>query len=113
VSTAEPDERPGYNRVDPRSPFCLESDQGARSFSSEDVEALMRRKRGPDACELTELDITRGIARRLRAELIYGMPADAQLYTEQDIPTSRNLPMFMEFIFELLAAKKDPGPRGE
>jgi hypothetical protein len=47
------------------------------------------------------LDLARGVARRLRAELIYGMPTEAQVYEEQAVPTSRNLPMFMEFVFKL------------
>jgi hypothetical protein len=41
------------------------------------------------------------LARGLRAELIYGMPTEAQVYEEQAVPTSRNLPMFMEFVFKL------------
>ena len=29
---------------------------------------------------------------------------------ERDVPTSRNLPMFMGFVFEVLTGKEDPGP---
>src|SRR5215211_3489279 len=62
-------------------PFCLE-DQGARSLGSYtgDLEARMR---GPHACELRELDLARDMAHRLRTELIYGMPAEAQIYDER------------------------------
>jgi hypothetical protein len=106
VATHDPnDERQGYNRSDPRMPFCPEDPRvGAHKFDAVDYE---QRLTGPHACELRELEVTRGIARRLRAELIYGMPASAQLYDEQDVPTSRNLPMFMDFIFEILTGKKD------
>ena len=67
----------GYNLSDPQMPFCRE-DQGARSLGSYtgDLEARMR---GPHACELRELDLARDMAHRLRAELIYGMPAEAQI----------------------------------
>jgi hypothetical protein len=41
------------------------------------------------------------------------MPAEARIYDERDVPTSRNLPMFMEFIFEVLTGTKDPGGRYE
>ena len=71
---------------------------------------LEARLSGPHACELRELDLARDIARRLRTELIYGMPAEAQVYDERDVPTSRNLPMFMVFVFEVLTGKEDPGP---
>jgi hypothetical protein len=71
---------------------------------------LEARLSGPHACELRELDLARDIARRLRTELIYGMPAEAQVHDERDVPTSRNLPMFMEFVFEVLTGKEDPGP---
>jgi hypothetical protein len=57
------------------------------------------------------LDTARGIARRLRAEMIYGTPG--QPYTEQDVPTARNLPMFMGFIFEILTGRADSGERFE
>ncbi len=97
----------GYNLSDPQMPFCP-GEQGARSLGSA-AEDLERRLKGPDACELRELDLARGTARRLRAELIYGMPANAQLYDEQDVPTSLNLPMFMEFVYELLVGQKIPG----
>jgi hypothetical protein len=98
----------GYNLTDPQMPFCPE-DSGGRSFGSStgDLEARLR---GPHACELRELDLARDIARRLRSEMIYGMPAEAQIYDERDVPTSRNLPMFMEFVFEVLAGTEDPGP---
>jgi len=55
------------------------------------------------------LEIARGIARRLRAELIYDTPTTGRTFTEQDVPTSRNLPLFMEFVFEMLTGRKDPG----
>ncbi len=84
MSPYDSEERQPYNLSDPRMPFCPEPDQGARSFNEADVEALQRRMSGPDACELRELDIARGIARRLRAELIYGTPTTGQTYTEQD-----------------------------
>ncbi len=97
----------GYNLSDPQMPFCAE-DSGARSLGSSagDLEARLR---GPHGCELRELDLARDIARRLRSEMIYGMPAEAQIYDERDVPTSRNLPMFMEFVFEVLTAREDPG----
>jgi hypothetical protein len=69
--------------------------------------------RSPHACEIRELDLACGIARRLRSELIYGMPASAQVYTEDNVPTSRNLPMFMKFIFELVTGVEDPGLESE
>src|SRR5215203_1664433 len=98
----------GYNLSDPKMPFCPK-DSGARSLGSSagDLEARLR---GPHACELRELDLARDIARRLRSELIYGMPAEAQIYDERDVPTSRNLPMLMGFVFEVLTGKEDPGP---
>ena len=98
----------GYNVSDPQMPFCLE-DRGARSLGSYtgDLEARMR---GPHACELRELDLARDMAHRLRTELIYGMPAEAQIYDERDVPTSRNLPMFLGFVFEILTGKEDPEP---
>ena len=97
----------GYNLSDPQMPFCPE-DSGARSLGSSagDLEARLR---GPHACELRELDLARDIARRLRSEIIYGMPAEAQIYDERDVPTSRNLPMFMELVFEVLTGREDPG----
>jgi hypothetical protein len=107
VSDHDQGEGQGYNLSDPQMPFCLE-DQGARSLGSYtgDLEARMR---GPHACELRELDLARDMAHRLRTELIYGMPAEAQIYDERDVPTSRNLPMFMGFVFEVLTGKEDPG----
>ncbi len=108
MSTHDPNEGRGYNLSDPQMPFCPEEpDGGARSFDPEELRALLT---GPHACELRELELARGTARRLRAELIYGMPASAQVYGEEDVPTSRNLPMFMEFIYEVLTGEKDPGP---
>ena len=109
MSADDPREDQAYNRSDPQMPFCPRPDEGARPFSREDIDALMRQRSEPDDCELTELEITRGIARRLRAELIYAMPSTAQMYEERDVPTSQNLPMFMEFVFELLTGTKDPG----
>jgi hypothetical protein len=107
VSDHDQGEGQGYNLSDPQMPFCLE-DGGARSLGSYtgDLEARMR---GPHACELRELDLARDMAHRLRTELIYGMPAEAQIYDERDVPTSRNLPMFMGFVFEVLTGKEDPG----
>jgi hypothetical protein len=107
VSDHDQGEGQGYNLSDPQMPFCLE-DRGAGSLGSYtgDLEARMR---GPHACELRELDLARDIAHRLRTELIYGMPAEAQIYDERDVPTSRNLPMFMGFVFEVLTGKEDPG----
>ena len=107
MSDHDQGEGQGYNLSDPQMPFCLE-DQGARSLGSYtgDLEARMR---GPHACELRELDLARDMAHRLRTELIYGMPAEAQIYDERDVPTSRNLPMFMGFVFEVLTGKEDPG----
>jgi hypothetical protein len=90
-------------------PFCPdETGPSARPLGDSlgDWEA---RRSGPHACELRELDLARDIARRLRTELIYGMPAEAQVYDERDVPTSRNLPMFMEFVFEILTGREDPG----
>jgi hypothetical protein len=108
VSDHEQGEGQGYNLSDPQMPFCTE-DRGARSLGSYtgDLEARLR---GPYACELRELDLVRDIAHRLRSELIYGMPVEAQIYDERDVPTSRNLPMFMGFVFEVLTGKEDPGP---
>jgi hypothetical protein len=106
VSSHDPNEGGGYNLSDPTMPFCPEEDRGARRL---DAEELRQRLRSPHACELRELDLARGIARRLRSELIYGMPASAQVYTENSVPTSRNLPMFMKFIFELVTGEEDPG----
>jgi hypothetical protein len=107
VSDHDQGEGQGYNLSDPQMPFCLE-DRGARPLGSYtgDLEARMR---GPHACELRELDLARDMAQRLRTELIYGMPAEAQIYDERDVPTSRNLPMFMGFVFEVLTGKEDPG----
>jgi hypothetical protein len=111
VSTHDPNEGRGYNRSDPLRPFCPEdAHEGARKL---DPEAVLQRRTSPHACELTELDVARGIARRLRSELIYGMPASAQLFDEASVPTSRNLPMFMEFIFEVLTGTKGPGAQRE
>jgi hypothetical protein len=113
VSDHERGERRGYNLSDLQMPFCPE-ERGARPLGSDrDRAALEARLSGPHACELRELDLARDIARRLRTELIYGMPAEAQIYGEDDVPTSRNLPMFMEFVFEVLTGKKDPGPHPE
>jgi hypothetical protein len=111
VSDHDQGEGQGYNLSDPQMPFCLE-DRGAGSLGSYagDLEARMR---GPHACELRELDLARDMAHRLRTELIYGMPAEAQIYDERDVPTSRNLPMFMGFVFEVLTGKEDPGPMFE
>ena len=108
MSDHDQGEGQGYNLSDPQMPFCLE-DRGARSLGSYsgDLEAPMR---GPQACELRELDLARDMAHRLRTELIYGMPAEAQIYDERDVPTSRNLPMFMGFVFEVLTGKEAPGP---
>ena len=108
MSDHDQGESQGYNLSDPQMPFCLE-DRGVRSLGSYtgDLEARMR---GPHACELRELDLARDMAHRLRTELIYGMPAEAQIYDERDVPTSRNLPMFMGFVFEVLTGKEDPGP---
>lgn len=108
MSAYDPDEGRPYNLSDPRMPFCPEP-QGPRSFNEDDVEALRRRLEGPDACELRELDAARDIARRLRGELIYGTPTTGQPYSEQDVPTSLNLPLFMEFVFEILVGREDPG----
>ena len=107
MSDHDQGEGQGYNLSDPQMPFCLE-DRGARSLGSYtgDLEARMS---GPHACELRELDLAREMAHRLRTELIYGMPAEAQIYDERDVPTSRNLPMFMGFVFEILTGKEDPG----
>jgi hypothetical protein len=111
VSTDDPSEGRGYNLSDPQRPFCP-GEGGARALGSY-VGDLEARLTGPHACELKELDLARGIARRLRTELIYGMPAEAQVYSERDVPTSLNLPMFMEFVFEVLTGTKDPGPTYE
>jgi hypothetical protein len=109
MSTRDPSERRGYNLSDPQMPFCLD-EAGVRHFGdSAAMESFEARLRGPHACELRELDLARDIARRLRTELIYGMPAAAQIYEEQDVPTSLNLPMFMEFVFEVLSGREDPG----
>ena len=97
----------GYNLSDPQMPFCPE-DSGAR-FLGSDAGDLEARLRSPHGCELRELDLARDIARRLRTEMIYGMPAEAQIYDERDVPTSRNLPMFMEFVFEVLTGREVPG----
>ena len=107
MSDHDQGEGQGYNLSDPQMPFCLE-DRGAGSLGpyTGDLEARMR---GPHACELKELDLAREMAHRLRTELIYGMPAEAQIYDERDVPTSRNLPMFMGFVFEVLTGKEDPG----
>ena len=113
MSTSGPEESPRYNWTDPEMPFCIEPDPGIHTFRPEALQALEDRRRSPYACELKELDETRDIARRLRLELIYGMPDDAEQYTEMEVPTSLNLPMFMEFIFEALTKKKDPGPTFE
>jgi hypothetical protein len=113
VSDHEQGEGRGYNLTDPQMPFCPDpEDVGARRLGSAagDLEARIS---GPHACELRELDLAQGIARRLRTEMIYGMPAEARIYDERDVPTSRNLPMFMEVIFEVLTGTKDPGGRYE
>ena len=101
----------GYNLSDPQRPFCPQ-EPGARPLGAS-REAFEARLSGPHACELRELDLARGVARRLRSELIYGMPAEAQIYDEQDVPTSLNLPMFMKFVFEVLTGTKDPGEEFE
>jgi hypothetical protein len=110
MSTRDQSERRGYNLSDPQMPFCPD-EAGVRHFGDsaamENFEAWLS---GPHACELRELDLARDIARRLRTELIYGMPAEAQVYDERDVPTSRNLPMFLEFVFEVLTGTQDPGP---
>jgi hypothetical protein len=106
VSSHDPNEGGGYNLSDPAMPFCPEGDCGARRL---DAEELRQRLRSPHACELRELDL----ARRLRSELIYGMPAGAQVYTEDSVPTSRNLPMFMKFMFEIVTGEEDPGLESE
>jgi hypothetical protein len=112
MSTRDPNERRGYNLSDPQMPFC--PDQGVRhSGDPALMESFRARRSGPHACELRELDLARDIARRLRAELIYGMPAAAQVYEEHSVPTSRNLPMFMKFLFEVLTGTQDPGPLSE
>jgi hypothetical protein len=107
VSDHDQGEGQGYNLSDPQMPFCPD-DSGARSLGSY-TGGLEERLRGPNACELRELDLAREMAHRLRTELIYGMPAEAQIYDERDVPTSRNLPMFMGFVFEVLTGKEDPG----
>ena len=99
----------GYNLSDPEMPFCLEETGASARSLGDSVGDLEARLSGPHACELRELDLARDIARRLRTELIYGMPAEAQVYDERDVPTSRNLPMFMGFVFEVLTGKEDPG----
>lgn len=109
VPAYDPNEGRPYNLSDPNMPFCPEPQEGARRFNQDDIEKLRRRLEGPDACELRELGVARGIARRLREEMIYGTPTTGQPYREQDVPTSQNLPLFMEFVFEILAGKKDIG----
>jgi hypothetical protein len=108
VSDHDQREGRGYNVSDPQMPFCP-NEAGARPLE-DSVGYLETRLRGPHACELRELDLARGVAQRLRSELIYGMPTEAQVYEEQAVPTSRNLPMFMEFVFKVLTGKKDPRP---
>jgi hypothetical protein len=103
----------GYNVSDPQMPFCPDPEEVGARPPGDSLGNLQARLRGPHACELRELDIARGIARRLRSELIYGMPAEAQVYEESNVPTSRNLPLFMEFVFEILTGSKDPGPQYE
>jgi hypothetical protein len=110
MSTRDPNVRRGYNLSDPRMPFCPEEADVRRLGDPAAMESLEVRLSGPHACELRELDLARDIARRLRTELIYGMLAAAQIYEEYDVPTSLNLPMFMEFIFEVLTGTQDPGP---
>jgi hypothetical protein len=112
MSSYDPSEGGEYNLSDPHMPFCPE-DQGVRSAGDYQQALEARRKGSPHACELRELDEARGIARRLRTEMIYGMPTEAQIYEESDVPTSRNLPLFMEFVFEILTGSKDPGPQYE
>ena len=99
----------GYNLSEPQMPFCPDEASVTHFGDSAAMESFKARLSGPHACELRELDLARGVARRLRAELIYGMPAEAQVYDEKDVPTSRNLPMFMEFVFEVLTGNEDPG----
>jgi hypothetical protein len=81
VSDHEQGEGQGYNTSDPQMPFCPEG-PGARPLGNyrADLAAWLR---GPNARELRELDLARGIARRLRSELIYGMPAEAQVYEDR------------------------------
>lgn len=112
MSQQNPSGRRQRNLSDPRTSYCLdeESEGGARPLDFED---LKRRENDPYACELQELDLSRGIALRLRTELIYGYPTVAGDYTEENVPTSRNMPMLMEFLFEVLTGKKDPGPGTE
>jgi len=115
MSSYDPREGEGYNLSDPHMSFCLgEAGPSVRRLGDSAArESLEARLSGPHACELRELDLARDVARRLRTELIYGMPAEAQVYDEQDVPTSLNLPMFMEFIFKALTGKEDPGEQFE
>ena len=107
MSSDDPSKGRGDNLSDPQMPFC--PDQGVgHSGDPALMESFRARRSGPHACELRELDLARGVARRLRAELIYGMPAEAQVYEERDVPTSRNLPMFLKFVFEVLTGREDP-----
>lgn len=108
--SSEESGRQGYNRTDPRAPFYRDPNKaGARSFNQDDLEALKRRASGPDAAELVELTSARNVARLLRAELIYGNPTNGKAYEEGDVPTSRNLPMLLEFLYTELTGAKYPG----
>jgi len=90
-------------------PFCPDPEGPTARPLGDYRGDLEARLSGPHGCELRELDLARDIARRLRTEMIYSMPAESQAYEEQDIPTSRNLPMFMEFVLEAITGRKDPG----
>jgi hypothetical protein len=113
VSSYDPNEGRRYNLSDPQMPFCPDETGPSARPLGDSLEEWEARRSGPHACELRELDLARGVARRLRAELIYGMPAEAQVYEEQDVPTSRNLPLFMEFVFKVLTGTEDPGGQVE
>jgi hypothetical protein len=113
VSSYDPSEGGGYNLSDPHMPFCPDEASVRHFGDPAAMESFKARLSGPHACELQELDLSRDIARRLRTEMIYGMPAAVQIYEEDDIPTSLNLPMFMEFIFEVLTGTQDPGGQFE
>ena len=113
MSARDPNERRGYNFSDPQMPFCPDEAGVCHFGDPAAMESFEARLRGPHACELRELGEARDIARRLRTELIYGMPTEAQAYDEQDVPRSLNLPMFMEFVFKVLTGKEDPGGQFE
>lgn len=110
MSGEELREHQGYNRTNPRAPFYRDTNKaGARSFNQGDLEDLKRRRSGPDAADLAELDSARDVARILRTDLIYGYPTNCESYDESDVPTSRNLPMFLEFLYTELTGQKYPG----